>query len=84
MNQENDIQLANPTVWVHAREQSGKQTGASMVEFALLIALIALIAIPAVTGLGNSVRSKYADAAQEVAGAGSFPSCDPNVNPNCP
>lgn len=76
MKQENDIQRANPTVWVHAREQSGKQSGASMVEFALLIALVALIAIPAVNSLGKSVETKFIDASYAVAGEGSI-QCEP-------
>lgn len=83
MNRENDIQLANPTVWVHARKQSAKQSGASIVEYVLLLVLIALIAIPAVTRLGGSVKNKYLEASDAVAGAGNFPSVCPPSNPDC-
>jgi pilus assembly protein Flp/PilA len=35
--------------------------GATMVEYALMIALIALVCIVAVTALGTSVSSKFSD-----------------------
>ena len=54
-----------------------------MVEYALLVALVALIAIPAVKGLGTQVDRTFTQATHEVAGAGSFPTCDPAVNPDC-
>jgi Flp pilus assembly pilin Flp len=47
-----------------------------MVEYALLVALVALIAIPAVSGLGKSVNSKYETATREVAGAGTIVTCN--------
>jgi Flp pilus assembly pilin Flp len=46
-----------------------------MVEYALLVALVALIAIPAVKGLGGSVKNKYLEAADAVAGEGQL--CNP-------
>jgi Flp pilus assembly pilin Flp len=54
-----------------------------MVEYALLVALVALIAIPAVKGLGDSVDQSFEKATREVAGLGSIPTCDPAVNPDC-
>ena len=56
--------------------KSKGQLGASMVEYALLVALVALIAIPAVSGLGKSVNSKYETATREVAGAGTIVTCN--------
>jgi len=44
-----------------------------MVEFALLVALIALIAIPSVKMLGKGVSNSFEAAKEEVAGAGTFP-----------
>ncbi len=63
--------------------KSKGQLGASMVEYALLVALVALIAIPAVKGLGDSVDQSFEKATREVAGLGSIPTCDPAVNPDC-
>jgi len=46
------------------------QRGASMVEYALLVALIALIAIPSVGVLGGNVTESFYKLKDEVAGAG--------------
>jgi pilus assembly protein Flp/PilA len=45
--------------WIAARFNRGDERGASMVEYGLLLALIAVIAIVAVQALGNSVSSKF-------------------------
>ena len=45
------------------------QKGASMIEYALLVALVALIAIPAVGGLGKQVELQFVHATDEVAGS---------------
>jgi pilus assembly protein Flp/PilA len=45
--------------WLEAKFRSDGERGASMVEYALLLALIAVIALVAVNALGNSVSSKY-------------------------
>jgi pilus assembly protein Flp/PilA len=49
--------------------------GASMVEYALLLALIAVICIGAVSFLGNSAQSKFNTVGQCVASPGSNASC---------
>jgi len=67
-----------------ARSPIHAQRGASMVEYALLVALIALIAIPSVGVLGKSVENKFIDASDEVAGLGQMP-CEPGTgNPPWP
>ncbi len=43
------------------------ETGASAVEYALLVALIALVIIGAVTALGTAVSSKFSSAADGIA-----------------
>jgi len=53
-----------------ARSPIHAQRGASMVEYALLVALIALIAIPSVEVLGRNVIESFYKAKDEVAGAG--------------
>ena len=45
-----------------------KETGASMVEYALLVALIAVVAIAAVNVLGTNVSQKFSAIASGVAG----------------
>ena len=37
----------------------GDETGASLVEYALLVALIAIVCIAAITLLGNSASTKF-------------------------
>ena len=45
--------------WVQAKLNIQNERGASMVEYGLLLALIAVIAIVAVRALGNSVSTKF-------------------------
>jgi pilus assembly protein Flp/PilA len=46
------------------------QTGASMVEYALLVALISIAAIATMSLLGDSIDTKFNEVSQAVAGAG--------------
>ena len=45
--------------WVRARINPESELGASLVEYALLVALIAVVAIVAVRFLGQSASSKF-------------------------
>ena len=45
-----------------------EERGASMVEYGLLLALIAVIAIVAVRALGTSVSTKFSEVNSNVAG----------------
>ena len=45
--------------WIQARLNIGDERGASMVEYGLLLALIAVIAIVAVRALGGGVSDKF-------------------------
>ena len=60
------------------------QRGASMVEYALLVALVALIAIPSVKMLGTGVSDSFYKAEYELAGAGTFPAPCQFGSPNYP
>jgi pilus assembly protein Flp/PilA len=50
--------------WIRARVDDDR--GASLVEYALLVALIAVVCIAAVTLLGNNASSKFDSAAQSI------------------
>ena len=50
--------------WIQARIKSDR--GASLVEYALLVALIAVVCIVAVTFLGNSADSKFSQVGSAV------------------
>jgi pilus assembly protein Flp/PilA len=52
--------------WLEAR--LGSETGASLVEYALLVALIALVCVAAITFLGTTVSSRYSSIGSGVAG----------------
>ena len=45
--------------WIQAKFNVDSERGASMVEYGLLLALIAVIAIVAVRALGSSVSTKF-------------------------
>ena len=45
--------------WIQAKLNINDERGASMVEYGLLLALIAVIAIVALRNLGESVSSKF-------------------------
>lgn len=53
------------------------ERGASMVEYALLLALIAVVCIAAVTTLGQSASGKFTDVSNSVSGAGSTATSTP-------
>jgi pilus assembly protein Flp/PilA len=53
--------------WLQAKFVSDER-GASMVEYGLLLALIAVIAIVAVKALGTSVSTKFSEVNSNVAG----------------
>ena len=55
--------------WVKAHFSSDK--GATMVEYALMVALIAVVCIAAVTMLGGSAKSKFSDVGNSINGASS-------------
>ena len=45
--------------WIQAKINADSERGASMVEYGLLLALIAVIAIVAVKALGTGVSNKF-------------------------
>lgn len=51
-----------------ARSFIGEEDGATMIEYALLIALIAIVVAVALVTLGNNIRDKYSSVATCVAG----------------
>ena len=50
--------------WLRARFDEDR--GASLVEYALLVALIAVVCIAAITLLGNNASSKFNSAASSI------------------
>jgi pilus assembly protein Flp/PilA len=53
--------------WVRDRVSGKDDTGASLVEYALLLALIAVVAIGALTFLGTSVSSTLNNVANAIS-----------------
>ena len=53
--------------WVRARVSSKSELGASLVEYALLVALIAIVAIVAIRFLGSSTGDTLSKAGSHVA-----------------
>ena len=51
--------------WIEAKF-NGEERGASMVEYGLLLALIAVVAIVAVKALGGSVSTKFSEVTSAV------------------
>ena len=53
------------TAWLQSKTDS--ERGASLVEYALLVALIAVVCILAVTFLGESASEKFSDVGSAVS-----------------
>ena len=66
MNRANAIAIRIST-WVSSMRE---QNGASMVEYAILISLIAVVALIAVAVFGRAVSSEFSDISGSVATAG--------------
>ena len=63
----NTLQRAAAAIWC-ALHPSKDERGASLVEYALLVALIAVVCIIAITFLGQSASSKFSSVGSAVAG----------------
>ena len=59
------------TWWNDLKERAHEERGATAVEYALMVALIAVVIIAAVTLLGNNASSKFSTVATAVGDAGS-------------
>lgn len=57
-------------LYVKARTWAEGDEGATAVEYGLLVALIAVVIIAAVTGLGTSLKGIFEDVAEAIGGAG--------------
>jgi pilus assembly protein Flp/PilA len=55
--------------WIRAHVRD--QRGASLVEYALLVALIAVVCIAAVSLLGSSASTKFSRLGSAISGSGS-------------
>ncbi len=55
--------------WIRAHSKDGR--GASLVEYALLVALIAVVCIAAVSLLGSSASTKFSRLGSAISGSGS-------------
>jgi len=63
------MSLATPHLWLsYLRARlTGDEGGASLVEYALLVALIAVVCILAITFLGSAASSKFSTVGSGVA-----------------
>ncbi|MGH7539722.1 MAG: Flp family type IVb pilin [Gemmatimonadota bacterium] len=59
------------TWWADLKERLSEEHGATAVEYALMVALIAVVIILAVTFVGTSAESKFEQVGTAVNGAGS-------------
>ena len=63
------IYTALATRWADLKERVSEDRGATAVEYALMVALIAVVIILAVTFLGQSASSKFSQVGSAVGGA---------------
>ena len=54
-------------LWTNARSWIQEEKGASMVEYSLLVALIAIVALVAIQFAGNEVSETFSEIASGVA-----------------
>ena len=59
------------TWWAELKERASEERGATAVEYALMVALIAVVIIVAVTFIGTSAESKFNQVGSAVNNAGS-------------
>lgn len=59
------------TWWADVKERFTEEHGATAVEYALMVALIAVVIILAVTFIGTSASTKFSQVGSAVNGAGS-------------
>lgn len=59
------------TWWADLKGRVTEERGATAVEYALMVALIAVVIIAAVTFIGTSAESKFNEVGTAVSGAGS-------------
>jgi len=59
------------TYWADLKSRVSEEGGATAVEYALMVALIAAVIIGAVTVLGNNASDKFTTVGNAVGGAGS-------------
>ena len=60
------------TVWHYLQAKfniADDEKGASLVEYALLVALIAVVCIAAITLLGNNASTKFSEVGGSIGGA---------------
>ena len=55
--------------WAEVRTRAEDETGATAVEYALMVALIAVVIIAAVTFLGQAASNKFSTVGSAVNGA---------------
>ncbi len=60
------MQLDFARAWLDSRIAQDEETGATMIEYVLMVALIALVAIGAVTVLGTETKDKFCDSAKKL------------------
>lgn len=58
------------TWWGDLKLRAREEGGATAVEYALMVALIAAVIIVAVTALGNNASTKFSDVGTAIKGAG--------------
>lgn len=76
------IQNASCAV-VCADSKRDNQRGSGLVEYALVVALIAVVGISGVKSIGLTLQDKFDTAATAVLEAGAGSGCDPVTDPFC-
>jgi pilus assembly protein Flp/PilA len=57
--------------WADLKERASEERGATAVEYALMVALIAVVIIAAVTLVGENAETKFSEVGNAVGDAGS-------------
>jgi pilus assembly protein Flp/PilA len=63
------LSMSLATWWADLKERVSEDRGATAVEYALMVALIAVVIIAAVTLLGTSASTKFSEVGSAVSGA---------------
>jgi Flp pilus assembly pilin Flp len=64
------LEIMKTYVYTHVSALRDREDGQAMVEYALILALVSVVAVAALTPLGTAIANLFTDVTGDVTGAG--------------